>query len=146
MDAIDLKIIDLLQKTSRLSITELSRIISLSRPSTNERVTKLLEKGVIEQFTALISAKKIGYHVSFYIQVSELKIPYTQFVEVLLKEPAVTEIHAVTGSANYILKAFTKDIHQMHELLAKLMPYGKMNTSVILNTPLENKPLAPIKQ
>ena len=70
MDAIDLKIIDLLQKNARLSITELSRSISLSRPSTNERVTKLLEKGVIEKFTALISARKIGYHVYFYIQVS----------------------------------------------------------------------------
>lgn len=143
MDEIDKEIIILLQDNSRISMTELSQKVNLSRPSVQERVNKLVEQGVIECFTAIVNPKKIGRKVVFYIEISNLNLPYEKFVEIALSKEAVTEIHAVTGKANYIIKASTPDVDSMNKLLEEFMRYGKIATSIVLNSPIKRKILAP---
>lgn len=143
MDEIDRELIILLQENSRITMTELSKKVNLSRPSVQERVNKLLEKGVIEAFTVIVNPKKIGRKVVFYIEISDLNLSYEEFVEIALSKEAITEIHAVTGGANYIIKASTPDVDSMNELLEEFMGYGKIITSIVLNSPLRRKTLAP---
>lgn len=143
MDEIDRELIILLQENSRITMTELSKKVNLSRPSVQERVNKLLEKGVIEAFTVIVNPKKIGRKVVFYIEISDLNLSYEEFVEIALTKEAITEIHAVTGGANYIIKASTPDVDSMNELLEEFMRYGKIVTSIVLNSPLRRKTLAP---
>lgn len=143
MDEIDRELIILLQENSRITMTELSKKVNLSRPSVQERVNKLLEKGVIEAFTVIVNPKKIGRKVVFYIEISDLNLSYEEFVEIALTKEAITEIHAVTGGANYIIKASTPDVDSMNELLEEFMGYGKIVTSIVLNSPLRRKTLAP---
>lgn len=143
MDEIDRELIILLQENSRITMTELSKKVNLSRPSVQERVNKLLEKGVIEAFTVIVNPKKIGRKVVFYIEISDLNLSYEEFVEIALTKEAITEIHAVTGGANYIIKASTPDVDSMNELLEEFMRYGKIVTSIVLNSPLRRKILAP---
>lgn len=143
MDEIDRELIILLQENSRITMTELSKKVNLSRPSVQERVNKLLEKGVIEAFTVIVNPKKIGRKVVFYIEISDLNLSYEEFVEIALSKEAITEIHAVTGGANYIIKASTPDVDSMNELLEEFMGYGKIVTSIVLNSPLRRKTLAP---
>ncbi|NLJ99156.1 MAG: Lrp/AsnC family transcriptional regulator [Tissierellia bacterium] len=143
MDEIDRELIILLQENSRITMTELSKKVNLSRPSVQERVNKLLEKGVIEAFTVIVNPKKIGRKVVFYIEISDLNLSYEEFVEIALTKEAITEIHAVTGGANYIIKASTPDVDSMNELLEEFMGYGKIVTSIVLNSPLRRKILAP---
>ena len=49
MDDADKKIIELLQEDSRISITDIAKAINLSRPSVSERITRLIEKGILEK-------------------------------------------------------------------------------------------------
>lgn len=60
VDQIDIKLLELLQKNSRMTISDLSQELALSRPSISERLHRLQEKGVIEEYSARISLPAIG--------------------------------------------------------------------------------------
>ncbi|HZH60537.1 MAG TPA: winged helix-turn-helix transcriptional regulator [Metabacillus sp.] len=49
MDNTDIQLLLSLQQDGRKSISELSKELSLSRPSVSERFTRLLDKGIIEK-------------------------------------------------------------------------------------------------
>lgn len=144
MDDIDKRIIELLQNDSRISITDISKIINLSRPSVSERITRLIEKGILEKFTAYIPAQKIGHKVSFFMEISDIKLPSDQIVNILLSNEYVTEIHCVTGTTNYIVRASMPSIEMMNGFLTELMKYSHVVTSIILHSPLAHRPLKPL--
>lgn len=60
MDKMDRDILKLLQENARMTISELSKELSLSRPSMSERLLRLQEKGIIENFTTRVSLKKLA--------------------------------------------------------------------------------------
>ena len=144
MDNIDIKLIELLQENSRISTTELSNAVNLSRPSVSERIARLVEQGVLEKFTTYVPPCMVGRKVSFFVQISDIRVPHKKMEDVLLTYESITEIHAVTGGMNYIFKASVENIDKMTEMLTQLMPYGNIITSVVLNSPLRHRPVKPI--
>ncbi len=144
MDDLDKKILELLQDNSRLSITEISKTINLSRPSVSERMTRLIDEGIIEQFTTIIPPAKIGHGVSFFVEISSIKVPVEKVVELLKQNPHVTEIHCVTGTINYVVKVSMPGISMMNIFLTELMKYCHVVTSVILHSPIPHRNLKPL--
>lgn len=144
MDEIDKKIIELLQDNSRISITDIAKIINLSRPSVRERITRLVEKNVLAKFTAYVPAHKIGHGVSFFMEISHLKVPCDEIVHILLSNKYVNEIHCVTGNTNYIVRASMPNIEMMNEFLSELTKYSQVVTSIILHSPLAHRPIKPL--
>lgn len=136
MDDIDKKIIEILQENSRISMSELSLQVNLSRPTVNDRVIRLQENGTIEQFTTRVNPKKLGKDVNYFIEISELKIPFEEMIEVLQNNEYVYEIHCVTGNANFIIKVAMPTTEDMNSFLSELMSYGKIVTSIILYSPM----------
>ena len=51
MSQIDIDLLHLLQENARMTVSELSKQLSLSRPSITERLLRLQERGVIEAET-----------------------------------------------------------------------------------------------
>jgi Lrp/AsnC family leucine-responsive transcriptional regulator len=141
LDETDKKIIRLLQEDSRRSVTDLAKLVNLSRPSISERITRLVEKGVIEQFTVHVPPTKVGHHVSFFMEVSDLKLPWDKIVERFLTNDHVTEIHCVTGRTNYIVRASMPDIETMNAFLSEMRRHCDVVTSIILNSPLPHRPV-----
>lgn len=139
MDEIDKKILQLLQHNSRISIKEMSKQISLSEPSVKTRMDRLIENGVIEKFTIQINEAKLGLTIPYIIKISDIQVTIHELVEVLKNYPNITEAHAVTGGENYIVKGRAQDITEIDRLLNQLMPYGTINTSIILESPIERE-------
>ncbi len=144
MDEIDKQIIELLQDNARISITDIGKAINLSRPSVSERITRLIEKGILEKFTVYVPAHKIGHEVSFYMEISNIKVPCDKIVQILRSNKYVTEIHCVTGNTNYIARASMPSIEMMNEFLSELMQYSHVITSIILHSPLPHRPVKPL--
>lgn len=143
MDQIDQRILTYMQENSRMSVSELSKLLALSRPSTAERLTRLQEKGVIDAFTARISLPAIGREIMLIIQVGALKVSIQEFEEVVQKEEAIIECHRVTGEVSYFLKAAVADMNQMRMLIDRLIPFGTINTSTVLASPVPYRTLTP---
>lgn len=143
MNKTDIKLLELLQENSRVTISDLSKQLSLSRPSVSERLLRLQEKGIIEEFTARVSLQALGLDTLLFIQVSELKKKPTEFEEQIKEENSILECHRVTGTTNYILKAATSSMAKMSELIDRLIPFGTLTTSIVLSSPIPYKIILP---
>lgn len=69
LDALDWKILALLQQDGRMSFTALAREISLSAPAVTERVRRLEALGVITGYTAVVSPVRLGLPIESIVRV-----------------------------------------------------------------------------
>ncbi|GAF14976.1 transcriptional regulator, AsnC family [Bacillus sp. JCM 19046] len=143
MDKMDCDILELLQKNARMTISELSKELSLSRPSMSERLLRLQEKGVIEGFTTRVSLKHIGKDILLLIQVSGVKVSLQDFEAMVKQEKEIIECHRVTGEVSYFIKAAVSDVNSMRKLIDRLIPFGTINTSTVLNSPVPHRIILP---
>jgi Lrp/AsnC family leucine-responsive transcriptional regulator len=122
LDAIDRQLLDLLQVDDRVSLAELGRTVGLAPSSVNERIRKLVEKGVIAGFRAQVSAGALGYDLLAFIFVGWVD-PATEapFIAKVASEPLVLECHHVTGTWNYILKVRVRNTRMLEGLLSNVI-------------------------
>ena len=61
LDAKSWKILQVVQREARISLTDLASRVALSLPATSERLKRLEEAGVIEAYCASVSPEKAGW-------------------------------------------------------------------------------------
>lgn len=143
MDKLDISLIEILQENSRITISELSKRLALSRPSVAERIIRLQERDIIEEFTTRISLKAIGRNTILFIELSSLKVSPEVFEDMIREDKDILECHRVTGHINYFIKAAVNNMESMSLLIDRLMPYGNVNTSVVLKSPVSYRHIIP---
>ena len=141
IDKTSLKILALLQKNSRMTYTEIGQEIGLSTPSVRDRVQKLEESGIIQQYTAKIDNTKLGYPI---LAVTSLVCAsaYTQkeqhIVEMLSQYPQVLEVLRFTGRTDISVKFCAKSFEECKKITDKLGQYGKIETSFVVTGFINN--------
>ncbi|MBY0121664.1 Lrp/AsnC family transcriptional regulator [Bacillus sp. S/N-304-OC-R1] len=143
MDNIDIDLLKFLQEDARMTVSELSKKLSLSRPSVSERLHRLQEQGIIEGFAARVSPAKIGRGTLLIIQISDLKVSAKEFEEVIAGDEDIIECHRVTGHIGYFIKAAVTGMDSLRLLVDKLMPFGNIYTSIVLTSPVKFRPILP---
>lgn len=143
MDSIDIQILKILQEDGRITISDLSKALSLSRPSVTERLTRLMEAGVISKISAVVPPAKVGRNILLFIQVSEITTAYSEFEAMVANHPDILECHRITGVVDYLLKAAVNDMDHLRKLSDDLIEYGTINTSIVLKSPISSKNILP---
>lgn len=143
MDHIDIEMLEILQEDGRISVSDLSKKLNLSRPSVSERMMRLQEKGVIDHFSAVVSPEAVGRDTLLMIQVSELKDTIARFEKMIAEDTRVLECHRVTGEVSYFIKAAVEGMDSLRELVDTLISYGNINTSIVLKSPVERRKILP---
>lgn len=143
MDKLDVVLLELLQKNARITISELSKQLALSRPSVAERILRLQEKGIIEEFSARVSLDAVGRDTILFIQLSSLKVSPNVIEEMIAEDEDIIECHRVTGHIDYFIKAAVDGMDSMRLLIDRLMPYGVVNTSVVIASPVPYRHIVP---
>jgi Lrp/AsnC family transcriptional regulator len=69
MDAIDRKILAVLQQDSSLSVAEVGNRVGLSSTPCWKRIQKLEAEGVIQKRVAVVDAEKIGLGVTVFVAI-----------------------------------------------------------------------------
>jgi len=139
LDKTDRKLLQILHENSRISIVELSQKINLSRPSVKERINKLVEQGIIKNFTIQLSMEHIKQTITFFTELSNVTLPVGKVLALLKGSPYVNEVHIVSGEVNYLVKATVTNTTEMKDLLAKWMEFANVKSSVVLETPVTNQ-------
>lgn len=99
MDDIDLQILELLKSNGRMTSSEISKIVHLSVPSITERIRKLENSGVIDQFTVKVNRKAIGQNLVVYIFVQlHGSVETEHFRKTIIQSPLVLECHHISGN------------------------------------------------
>ncbi len=133
IDVLDLKILKVLEKNSRLSFVEIGRLVGLSPSATRERVQKLEEKGVISNYTVEINSRLLGYDIEAFISVKVFHGKLKSFLSVVGTYPEVKRAYRITGGQNVQLEIIAKDRLQLQKLIDKIMEYGDTLTQLILS-------------
>lgn len=122
IDQFDRKIMEALQADGRMSVTDLSARVGLSKTPCQIRLRRLIADGYIEGFRAVLNAQKLGNdHVAFV----EVKLASTHetaldaFNRSVRHIPAVEECHMIAGRFDYLLKVRTRDIRTYRQVLGE---------------------------
>ncbi len=145
IDEVDMQLLCILQQDGRITLSELSKKLNLSRPSVTERMNRLRDHGVIEGIGARLSFSKVGRSISAFIQLSDVSVAYQTFEEFVAHHDKILECHRITGAISYMMKVAVKDMNELDELVDDLISYGTVNTSIILKSPVSYKTVTPIK-
>lgn len=113
LDAIDRKILSLLQRDGRMSLADLAQQVGLS-PSPCLRRVRLLEKaGVIARYVALLDQQAVGLPVSVFVSIkleSQREEALDKFGKAISRWPEVLECYLMTGPRDYLLRVVVADL------------------------------------
>ncbi|WP_183560975.1 Lrp/AsnC family transcriptional regulator [Mucilaginibacter sp. SP1R1] len=146
LDKTDLHILRLMQENARISNADLARELGMAPSGVLERVKKLEQKNVIQQYTARINPVALQQKMLAFIFMKASDGPgYSNATLELAKIPEVQEVHHVAGDDCYLVKVRTYDsaslMHIMRERFSKIPNILSTRTTIVLETVKEQQQL-----
>ncbi|MCQ2455134.1 MAG: Lrp/AsnC family transcriptional regulator [Clostridia bacterium] len=135
MDAIDLKIITVLQENARIPLKNLAEKVFLSSPATAARIERLEREGIIIGYSAKIDLKKVGLPITAFINLElnpEQKPTFYPFVR---EHPNVLECNCVTGRYSQHLKVAFDSTESLDTFIGELNAFGHTETQISFSSP-----------
>jgi Lrp/AsnC family leucine-responsive transcriptional regulator len=117
LDDLDRRITELLRLNSRMSYTDISKEVGISRVGVQARVNALIENGTLERFTVIVNSEKIGLNVSAFFHVEVEPHRLSEVAQRLSDEPAVTALHHMTGPSKLHMHAVFANMPDMEAFL-----------------------------
>jgi Lrp/AsnC family transcriptional regulator len=124
MDAIDRKILTVLQQDASLSVAEVGSRVGLSSTPCWKRIQKLEAEGVIQRRVAVVDPDKIGLGVSVFVAIEtgdHSEEWLKRFAEVVQAMPEVMEFYRMAGDVDYMLRVVVTDIQGFDAFYKKLI-------------------------
>ncbi|MGI4776575.1 MAG: winged helix-turn-helix transcriptional regulator [Janthinobacterium lividum] len=124
IDRTDRKILDILQRQGRISMTELAEQIGLSTSPCTERVRRMERDGVITGYHAKLSPVALGKTLLVFVEIKLASKSDEVFEKVrkeLLHVPDVQECHLVSGGFDYLVKARLGGMGEYRRLLGDVL-------------------------
>ncbi|GFZ86063.1 AsnC family transcriptional regulator [Aquaticitalea lipolytica] len=140
LDAIDKKLLDLLQKDSKRTNKELSNKLNLSVTAVYERIKKLEKEGVISKYVTLVKKEKVEKtfvafcHIKLVQHTQDYVIKFEKEVANLVE---VLECYHISGDYDYLLKVIVKDMDAFREFmvnkLTSINHIGSTHSMFVIN-------------
>ena len=121
-DAIDRKLLQLLQNDSKQTNKELSNKLNLSVTAVFERIKKLENNGVITKYVALVKKETVekSFVAFCHIKLSQhIQAYVVQFEKEVTNLTEVLECHHISGDYDYLLKVLVKDMEAFREFMVE---------------------------
>jgi Lrp/AsnC family transcriptional regulator len=113
MDAIDRKILAVLQDNASLSVAEIGSRVGLSSTPCWKRIQRLEADGVIQKRVVLVDQERIGLGVSVFVSIEtgdHSQDWLSHFAKVVEAMPEVMEFYRMAGDVDYMLRVVVPDI------------------------------------
>jgi Lrp/AsnC family leucine-responsive transcriptional regulator len=141
IDRYDARILSALQRDGRLSVVDLAEAIGLSPTPCARRIKALESAGAIEGYAAVINPARIGLAVLAIVQVKlteHTDETVARFEREIGLMDEVTKCFAMTGSYDFILEVYGKDLEALSNVVLKKLirvpNVRDMQSSVVLAT------------
>ena len=146
LDAIDRKILSLLQDNAKMAQAEVAKEVGLTAPSVNERIRKLERAGYIRGYVAVLDEKKLGHDITAFVEVFVEHPKFEEsFIEAVSVHDEVLECHHITGEFSLLLKVRVPDMTAFRRLLIEklnsLRGVRQTRTVMVLATANEGRRL-----
>ncbi len=117
LDALDQKIVRLLIENARMSYSEIGERVGISRVAVKMRVQALEQRGIIEEYTAVVNPQKLSGAVSCYFEIETTPAAFARATEILRRSDTITQIYRVTGKNKLHVHAVAASQEEMEDLI-----------------------------
>ena len=146
LDAIDVRILEILQKDGRLTNLDLAERVGLSPSPCLRRLRRLEDDGYISGYGARVDRNKVGLGLTAFISVKVLKHGETNLDQVrkaINSMPEIIACYVMSGQHDLLLHVLTADLDEfrsftLDKLLKKVPAIHEMNSSFVIETLKEN--------
>ena len=138
MDAIDRRILAVLQEDASLSIANISKRVGLSATPCWKRIQRLEQEGVILKRVAVVAPEKVGLGTTVYVSIETDDHSdewLARFAKVVRGMPEVMEFYRMAGDVDYMLRVVTADIQGFDEFYKRLIaavPLKKVSSRIAM--------------
>lgn len=133
LDDIDRMILAELQADGRMTNVELAKRVGISAPPCLRRVRALEEKGLIQDYHAVVDARELGFEVQVFAMVglvSQAEADLSAFEDLCNAWPLVRECHMLNGEVDFILKCIAPDLRSFQRFLTEELTSAENVASV----------------
>lgn len=118
LDAIDRRLLDILQKDGRTSNADLARAVKMAPSAVFERVRRLERDGVIRGYGAQLCPRALECSLLAFVLVrTDERTGENIAGAELARVPEVLEVHHVAGQDSYLAKVRVRDPESLGRLL-----------------------------
>ena len=136
----DVELIRLLQANARESISNLARMLGVSRTAVQERLNRLKRIGVIEGFTVKLNPDWNRNQITTFIELV-VDPKYTkQIMATLERIPSIRALWSVSGRFDFLAEATaptTEDINNLLDDVGNIEGVIRTESAVVLSTKIE---------
>jgi Lrp/AsnC family leucine-responsive transcriptional regulator len=136
LDAVDARLLCLLEQDARMSTAELARSVGLSAPSVAERIRRLQENGVVQGFSVRIDPAALGLPLSAWLRVRPVPGQLGVVADILRDLPEISQCDRVTGEDCFIALAHVASVSELERVIDRIIPYAMTNTAIIQSSPV----------
>ncbi|MEO0542645.1 MAG: Lrp/AsnC ligand binding domain-containing protein [Pseudomonadota bacterium] len=147
MDAIDYRILSVLARDGRVSMTSLGSAVGLSKTPVALRVKRLEKLGVITGYRAELSARKLGLELVAFVEVKLADTREAALTDFNTAVRAIAEIetcHMIAGGFDYLIKVRARSISDyrrvLGEKLSGLPHVASTSTYVSMESVVDSSP------
>lgn len=141
IDGYDRAILNALQLDGAMTNAALAEVVNLSPSQCSRRRAALEEAGLIEGYSARLSATKLGFGLRAVVRVNlkdHGKTADAEFGRFLDAAPEVISAFSVSGDADYILDVHVRDLEAFADFVhSRLLPHplvGQVRSEIVLKT------------
>lgn len=124
MDAIDRKLLVLLQQDANVSLAELSERVGLSQTPCWKRIQKLESAGIITRRVALVDPDKIGLGLTVFVSIEtgDHSGPWLErFAQTVSAMPEVMGLYRMAGDVDYLAHVVVADMAAYDQFYKRLI-------------------------
>ncbi|MCI2414387.1 MAG: Lrp/AsnC family transcriptional regulator [Candidatus Aramenus sp.] len=141
LDAIDRRLLIELLRDARTSLRRLSEEMNVSPATLHNRLTRLVQEGLIKGFTALVDYTKLGYSLSAVIMAKIDGKHLVEFEKEIANTENVVAVYDVVGEYDVVIIAKFRSVEDLDSFLKQLLKNPKVErtyTSIVLNVVKED--------
>jgi len=143
-DALNGKILKCLQQNARMSNAEIGRQVGITSPAVSERIKKMEDLGVIEEYKAIVSPFEMGYQLKAIITLRAFMGKLKPFLEKVKTYDEVVNCYRITGDENIVMEVVLKNNKHLEVFIDQLISYGETKTQIVLSRVIKQKEIKPI--
>lgn len=124
LDAIDRKILAVLQENASLSVAEIGERVGLSSTPCWKRIQRLEAEEIILRRVALVDQNKIGLGLTVFVSVESgdhSEAWLKTFAKAVAAMPEVMEFYRMAGDVDYMLRVVVADMQSYDAFYKKLI-------------------------
>ena len=146
LDKVDYGILKMMQDNSRVSNVDIARELGMAPSAVLERVKKLEQKKVIQQYTARINPSALQQNLLAFVSMKSSEGYGSSTTGKLLADiEEVQEVHHIAGEDCYLIKVRTTDSASLMKLMrtrfSKIPNILSTRTTIVLETVKEHQQL-----